>query len=50
MTEKEIQMIAENIGLEQILVDANMTVEYLLMVLHEGGYLDLEMYYEDIYE
>ncbi len=50
MTDKEIQMIADEIGLEQILIDANITTEYLLNILHESGYVDLTLYYDGIYE
>lgn len=39
--------IVENIGFEQILVDASLTVEMVAMILNESGYLNLDMYGEE---
>ena len=44
MTEDEVNMVVERIGFEQILVDAELTVDFVAGLLHELGYLDLEMY------
>lgn len=50
MNDKELETVIEQVGFEQVLVDANLTVEQVAMILHESGYIDLEMYWEDIYE
>jgi len=47
MRDKELIEIVENIGFEQIILDANLTVETISMILHELGYIDLEIYIED---
>lgn len=50
MTDKELEKIVCNIGFEQILVDALLTQEQVAMILHEAGYIDLEIYWDDIYD
>jgi len=47
MKDKELTEIVENIGFEQIILDANLTVEAISMILHELGYIDLEIYIEE---
>lgn len=44
MKQKIIDKIVERIGLEQILIDASITHEYLAMILEESGYVDLSQY------
>lgn len=43
-------MIVERIGFEQILVDAQLTVEQVAEILEETGFIDLSMYWDDVYE
>ena len=50
MDDKELQGIVENVGFEQVLVDAHLTVDQVAMILHESGYIDLEIYLEGIYD
>lgn len=50
VTDRELMKIVENVGFEQILIDAELTVEHVAMILHESGYIDLTMYYENIYD
>ena len=47
MKDKELIEIVESIGFEQIILDANLTVETIAMILHELGYIDLEIYIEE---
>lgn len=50
MNDKELDLIVENIGFEQVLVDACLTVEQVAMILHESGYIDLTIYDENLYD
>lgn len=50
MKDEELKVIVEQVGFEQILIDANLTVEDISMILHESGYIDLEIYWENIYD
>jgi hypothetical protein len=50
MKDNELKRIVEDVGFEQILIDAMMTVEDVAMILHEAGYIDLEMYWDEIYD
>lgn len=47
MRDKLLEDIVIRVGFEQILIDANLTVEDVAMILHEAGYLDLEQYEHD---
>lgn len=47
MKDKELLEIVENIGFEQIILDANLTIETVSMILHELGYIDLEIYLDN---
>lgn len=44
MTDEELEDIVIQVGFEQILIDANLTVEKVAMILHECGHIDLEQY------
>lgn len=46
MTDEELVEIVDNIGFEQIMVDAGMDVRRIAMILHESGYIDLSIYEE----
>tara|TARA_R110000796_G_scaffold30122_6_gene80737 strand:+ start:2300 stop:2446 length:147 start_codon:yes stop_codon:yes gene_type:complete len=48
MKDEDLTKIVENIGFEQILVDAELTVEMVALILNESGYLNLEMYEEEL--
>lgn len=50
MDDKELETVVEQVGFEQILIDANLTVEQVAMILHGSGYLDLEMYWDSVYD
>ena len=47
MKDEELKEVVENIGFEQIILDANLTIETISMILHELGYIDLEIYIEE---
>lgn len=48
MSDYDLLLILENIGMEQVLIDAELTMEDVFLLLHELKYIDLEMY--DLYE
>ncbi len=50
LTDKELELIVTEVGFEQILLDAELTVEAVASILHESGFIDLTMYYDRIYE
>jgi hypothetical protein len=47
MSDEELEKIVIQIGFEQILIDAGLTVEHVAMILHESGFIDLEQYEEE---
>tara|TARA_R110000744_G_scaffold147303_6_gene260283 strand:+ start:120 stop:272 length:153 start_codon:yes stop_codon:yes gene_type:complete len=48
MNDYDLLRILENIGMEQVLLDAQMTMEDVFLLLHDLKYIDLEIY--DLYE
>ena len=50
MNDKELEAVIEQVGFEQVLIDANLTVEQVAMILHESGYIDLEIYWDEVYD
>jgi len=44
MDDEELESIVVQVGFEQILVDAGLTVERVAMILNECGHVDLEQY------
>ena len=50
MTDKELLEVVDNIGWEQILLDADLTVDTVMLLIHELGYIDLEIYQGEDYD
>jgi hypothetical protein len=46
MKDNELLEIVDQLGYEQILLDADLTMGYVMLLLHELGYVDLTMYEE----
>ena len=46
MNDSELLEIVDQLGYEQILLDADLTIGYVMLLLHELGYVDLTMYEE----
>ena len=46
MNDSELLEIVDQLGHEQILLDADLTMGYVMLLLHELGYVDLTMYEE----
>ena len=47
MTDKDLLEVVDNIGWEQILLDAELTIDTIMLLIHELGYIDLEIYQGD---
>lgn len=47
MKDQQLIEIVESHGLEQILIDAELTVETVALILHELGYVDLTIYEDE---
>jgi hypothetical protein len=48
MNDSELLEIVDQLGHEQILLDADLTMGYVMLLLHELGYVDLTMYDEEL--
>jgi hypothetical protein len=44
MNDYDLLRIVEDVGMEQILMDAQMTMEDVFLLLHDLKYIDLEIY------
>jgi len=47
MKDEDVERIVYEVGFEQILVDAELTVEQVAMILDGLGYIELEMYLDE---
>jgi hypothetical protein len=47
MKDEDVERIVFEVGFEQILVDAELTVEQVAMILDGLGYIELEMYLDE---
>jgi hypothetical protein len=47
MRDDELLDIVDQYGHEQILLDAEMTIDRVMLLLHELGYVDLTIYEEE---
>ncbi len=46
MNDNDLLQVVNDLGYEQILVDAELTIEDVMLLLNELKYIDLEMYCE----
>lgn len=46
MNDDYVAAVLSSVGFEQILIDANMTVEDVAMILDTLGYIELDIYLE----
>ena len=47
MNDSDLLQIVDDVGYEQILIDAELTLESVMLLLNELKYIDLEMYYDE---
>ena len=50
MKDKELLEVVDNIGWEQILLDAELTIDAVMLLIHDLGYIDLEIYHGEDYD
>ena len=47
MNDSDLLQIVDDVGYEQILIDAELTLEGVMLLLNELKYIDLEMYCDE---
>ena len=47
MNDSDLLQIVDDVGYEQILIDAELTLESVMLLLNELKYIDLEMYCDE---